>query len=686
MTVAADASEPLSHQAIFQPWEHVHDLLPDGSEFGDPVWDYTSLARPSQAERRIDVSSIEGPYGGTARHLLMLQGRPSHPQVLEAGVVLRAKPAPLSTLIDQFLRLRILARWGEARSLSSFAEWSQGDVDLFVSDMHLGRHRPNGEAVGPSGMRGYITTIKDLHNFAAVLPNTLTFAPWPHRSAAKIAGEVKNIENDTAPLRWETWAPLVTASWALVDRFSPDIIAIQIALRSALTSGQLGRGGTADEGVQLLEAYFLAGGRVPLHTGFGKSGSMPRGTANLAMLCRLTGVSGNIFRRTHRTFRQRARDLVEQAVTNGQGVLGGLIVPSVRVAGEGGVTGPWIDEVGMGEAEYLPSVLRGACYVIIACLSGMRDSEIQDLKRDAWRKRGELEVLSSRQYKGNGEFLGMERDWWVPEQVVKCIDVLSQLSHDEYLFARANRAEDNANPTAYNPYRDIKRVIDFVNTNPQDRAGRGNGLGLETIAQSRGQSINATSLRRTFAVYAATYPGAELGLGIQLGHLGRRITSSYMSDGQQQAVRMLNESREELVRNQVDRLVNSNVPLAGEGSLPLRSVRVQIVTDPARAAQLRDQLAENYHLGITNDCMYRSALAACGDDGPHLANHFCAGSNCPNAVVHDGHAAALRAHIARLDNALDAPVLHPAFEASIRADRVDVVTMLETIDTKEPSA
>ena len=686
MILAADDPGHSKGKDIFQPWDYVHDLLPVGSEFGDPIWDYSSLARQSEAERRIDVSSIGGGYGDTARHLLMLRGRPSHARVLEAGVVLRAKPAPLTNLTNQFSRLRVLAAWGQARRLASFAEWSQREVDLFVSDMHFGKHRPNGEAVGPSGMRGYITTMKDLHNFAAVLPDTLAFAPWPHRSAAKIAGEVPKIENTIAPLRWETWAPLVTASWILVDRFSPDIIAIQIALRSALTSAQLSRGRTADEGVQLLEAYFLAGGRVPLHTGFGKSGSMPRGTANLAMLSRITGVSGSVFKPAHRTFRIKARQLVDDALTNSQVVFGGLIEPSVKVAGEGGKLEPWIGEVGMGEAEFLPSVLRGACYVIIACLSGMRDSEIQDLKRDASGNRGELGVLSSRQYKGNEEFFGVERDWWVPEQVVKCIDVLGQLSHDEYLFARPNRAADNTTPTAYVPHRDIKRLIDFVNAEPQERVGRGQVLGLEPIAQSRGQSINATSLRRTFAVYAATYPGAELGLGIQLGQSALRMTSSYMSDGQQQAVRMLNESREELIRNQVDRLVSSNVPLAGEGSLPLRSVRVQIVTDPARAAQLRDQLVGNYHLGITNDCMYRSALAACGDDGPHLASHFCAGTNCPNAVVHAGHAAALREHVARLDNALDATALHPAFEASIRADRVEVVTMLETIDTKEPSA
>lgn len=184
-------------------------------------------------------------------------------------------------------------------------------------------------------------------------------------------------------------------------------------------------------------------------------------------------------------------------------------------------------------------------------------------------------------------------------------------------------------------------------------------------------------------MYAATYPGAELGLGIQLGHAALRMTSGYISDGQQVAVRMLNESREQVVRSHVDRLVNSNDPIAGEGALPLRSVRVQIVTDPTRAAQLRNQLASSYHLGITNDCMYRSASAACGDDGPHLANHFCAGTKCPNAVVHAGHSAALRAHVARLDEALDAPTIHPAFEASIRANRTEIVSLLDVLEQKE---
>ena len=53
----------------------------------------------------------------------------------------------------------------------------------------------------------------------------LPFMPWGARNAAEVAGQTKTRENLTAPLAWETWAPLVAAAWAVVDRFSVDIIA-----------------------------------------------------------------------------------------------------------------------------------------------------------------------------------------------------------------------------------------------------------------------------------------------------------------------------------------------------------------------------------------------------------------------------------------------------------------------------
>lgn len=147
--------------------------------------------------------------------------------------------------------------------------------------------------------------------------------------------------------------------------------------------------------------------------------------------------------------------------------------------------------------------------------AGMRDSEIQELTRDSHTTKDGLAALRSIQHKGNEDPAGLRQTWWAPRPVIRTVEVLGNLArHDTHLFARSS-----SNTGAYAPSRDIARLIAFVNDDPARRPGRGRGLGLEHVVIPNGQAINATSLRRSFRVFATTRPGAELGLGIQLGRM-----------------------------------------------------------------------------------------------------------------------------------------------------------------------
>jgi hypothetical protein len=221
--------------------------MPDGSRFGDPTWDFNIIARMSQRSKKLHIAQTPGLYGETARHLLMAQCRPTHPTVIESGIIVSATPVPFGTLIDAHYRLRTMAAWGTARDLNSFAEWTQADLNDLLDDLRSGNHKPDGEALGSTTVRQFITIIKLLYKYAPVLPNSFTSEPWPRRSAAKIAKEVINRENETPPLDWDTWRPLVSAACVFVNKFSTDIIRADKALRDAPTSSQLNRGltGTA---------------------------------------------------------------------------------------------------------------------------------------------------------------------------------------------------------------------------------------------------------------------------------------------------------------------------------------------------------------------------------------------------------------------------------------------------------
>lgn len=677
--VSSSASPESSVPAnIFRDSEHVHEALPAGPQFGDDVWDFGELARMNQRSKKFGIGTIPGSYGVTARHLLMVKGRPTHPKVMECGIVVSARPAPYVDLIDTGYILRTLATWGVARNLGSFSAWRQDHLDALLEDLHAGNHRPDGEVLSATTIRGFVTVIKTLHLQAAVIPGSLSFEPWPNRSAARVAGEVRRNENVTLPLPWDTWRPLIAAAATFVDRFSVDIIAADRALRAAPTSPQLNRGLTGETAVQALRDFFAAGGHVPLHTGFGKSGASARGTVNLAMTQRLAGVSGNIFKPAHRAYMPEARTVIDQAAARGQGVHGGLFLPQVTVDSAIGTPKTWIDEIGMGEAEFLPNLLRAAAYIFIASMSGMRDSEIQELRSNCLGTENGLTVFYSTQFKGC-ESDGEDRYWWVPDILVRAIEVLTELSLNDELFARAPRAGARENPGPFLPPVFIDRLIEFVNADPAIRAGRGDGLALERIAVPKKQSVHATSLRRSYSVFAATHPEAVIGLGINLGHSALRQTTAYGSDGTQTAVKRLNKDREFVAREQVQRLIESGGPIEGRAAEDLRAIRAQIIVDPVRAEKIMDQVAEHYHAGLTNDCFYRAGQAACGPDGPHLASQFCATTRCANALVHSSHLPLLQAQILRLDKILNRPRVHPALEISIREQRVHLSAVIANI-------
>jgi hypothetical protein len=334
-------------------------------------------------------------------------------------------------------------------------------------------------------------------------------------------------------------------------------------------------------------------------------------------------------------------------------------------------------------------VLRAACYVIVAVLSGMRDSELQDLRRGCLHRRDQLTVMESIQHKGNDSLTGITRTWWTPDPAAAAIGVLEQICGYDLLFARPYRPFltcSSDNPGPYAPERDIPRLLEFLNAAPDARVGRGAALGFAAVVGPAGHAVNATSLRRSFAVYAARRPGAELGLGIQLGHAALRMTSGYISDGQQTATKMLDDDRAAVVTAEVHRLITGHDQLAGDGGQDVLQVRARVLADPRRAEDLQAHVADSYHLGLLNDCHYRPGTAACGDDGPHLASSFCATSECGNAVVHAAHAPALRAQLARHDAMLARPKLHPSLERFIRDQRARTVGLLAVLDTRpEPT-
>jgi hypothetical protein len=668
-------NEPIRSTAcaggLLGPDDLVLEGVVDGPKYGDDVWDLRSvISRESQGERALDLRTVPGTYQQSVRDVLVILAQPTHPAVLAAGIARRGRHASVATLLDAFRRLRALAVWGSGENLPDFSSWTQRDADKLLASMRSGHHREGGAALAPNSVRHLVQQLKVVRACAPAMPGGgLPFQPWGARSASTVAELESSHENKTPPLPWETWGPAVAAAWTIVDKFSADILTASSAAANLASEPH------GDRAWPRLQEWAKSGGVLPLHTGFGRAPGR-RGHPNVRLLCRQLPISGVILNHANWGFQPAARELIQEMANDpARSAYGGLVHPTLTVTHPNGTATPWVAEIGLGESEYLVSVLRAACYLILAALTGMRDSEIQALTKDAVTTRDGLPALLSRQYKGNDSEGGEERGWWAPAPVLRTVEVLTALSpHNSHLLTRSA-----TNVGCYVPTRDIPRFLEFVNGDPATRAGRGQGLGLAPIYVDDRTSINSRSLRRSFSVYAVTRPGAELGLGIQLGHAAWRTTTGYAADGQQAATQLFDEERKNVMRQQAAALVVGTGPVAGKQSSTVLDLRAQVISDPDRADRIAEQVGDKLHLGVTNDCMYASETAACGPDGPFLGDHICAGDDCTNALFTLAHKRVLEGSIARMDNYLGAGRGNDVLIERMRRDRARLVRLVREL-------
>jgi hypothetical protein len=646
---------------------------PTGPKYGDLILDLRLAGQRANAgERSIDMSDLPAGYRATVAGALITLTQPSHPAFVDAGIILRAAPASPSQVHEAYRTVRMMAVWAESRGLSCFSAWSQNDADALPADMLTGSHRDGGVALKEGSRASMVTRLKGLYDARHVLPDSITFHPWDGRTAASVSGKGHGPENETAPLRWPTWAPLVTASWAFVERFSPDVVRAAEAAQALpkATSGPSARGA-----VDRLQAWFSGGGLVPLHTGRAAH-MVVRGQVNKDLLMKQAKVAGATLNEAARGYNPRAAALIDQHARDpARCQFGGLITPVVRVPQADGCELPWVSEVGLHEARYLFRVLRAACYVVIASLTGMRDSEIAELRRGCVTSNDGLPALRSTQWKSRGS-LGEERTWWAPDPVLRACEVMEALSpHPTHLFSKSADAV-----TRYQSDIEIALLVEFTNARPEERVGRGAPLGLTPVVLEQDDSINATTLRRSFAVFSTTRPGAELGLGIQLGHSAWRLVSGYAADGKQVAVRHLDDKRKELFRASAAELITGDAPLAGPAAKVVNDFRAQVIADPTRAKKVTDRAAEQLHYGLTNDCLWRPDSSACGGDRPKLADHLCAGGSCANALYTPAHERILLDSIARFDEYLDSPAPgSPQLKERMGKDRANIAKVLREL-------
>ncbi|QUW85601.1 hypothetical protein SMIR_41885 (plasmid) [Streptomyces mirabilis] len=368
-----------------------------------------------------------------------------------------------------------------------------------------------------------------------------------------------------------------------------------------------------------------------------------------------------------RTGAARAR-LLLQAVADGRGIpvdveagIGWrayqLECPdAAHIQREDGTSAPWRTQISAVELAFELHMLRAAVYVFVSALTLMRDSEVQEIQRDAVRTYFGSPAVVSRKTKMDPA--RPELHWWIIEPVAEALAVLEQLSrHPTHLFVRL--APLTGKPANGEPGIASEAEIDFF-INGINHVAHQHGL-----AKIPPSHVRSHMFRKTMAQLAGREPDSEVALGIQLKHAARRAvanrtTQAYAQMDASWAKEFDTELQQAAARKLVDLLRGRRQGqrvAVGPGAARLHAgldrVIATIDNDPQLRAQIADERVEealladefpNLHLGTLNHCMFDAPQAECQGELPEGQRGLapllgaCQPARCRNSTITRAHA------------------------------------------------
>jgi integrase len=397
---------------------------------------------------------------------------------------------------------------------------------------------------------------------------------------------------------------------------------------------------------------------------------------------------------------------IDQATFNGTNSRGKLLAEALKELGlDDGSADGLLPRKGYALRGWLleeeERSLIAACYIVIAYLSGMRDSEVQSLRRGCLRVRRSADGLIDRMYlnatlyKGHSEG-GVTRSWVVIDPVPEAISILEEMAEargDDCLFMRPSRRlkyEGNLG-SSITPY--LAKFCDRVNEWASTR-------GMPHIPDINGRPWRFTTgqFRRTLAWHIANRPFGIVAGSIQYKHV--RIATFEGYAGTSESGFRSEVEAETAIANlggiwerfqDWERGGAATGPAVQRVHAEFRHVRSQIaafpglVSDEKRYRRLLKHLAEAIHPLLLNDCIFDPQHALCLVDVDPSERQVprvgkCHPTRCPNSYIHRNHlpiwrGAAERAD--RLSRDKQLPVIRREMMAERAAPLWEVVRSLE---------
>lgn len=647
--------------------------LPDGIRrplFDDDLWDFTEVVglavQIPLVNRRFDFAVIGDPrWRLVAKELIIAALCPRHPAVAELPRAYRT-PLHLRSCIGRLHELTRFFRWLDGRHAATLAE-----VDTHTCEAYLAFRRyildENGNVVGeqsPAVRRAAAQIVVDLVNYRDLFTADRVRAdlrPWGGASASAVAEMRSGREGNTTPaVADEILQPMLAAALHLVQVLGPHAVNLNQQIRehdrlhSARAEGLRPiTSSPVDDVLAVLAGYTTTGTPLPQHEDHDITKRLAAGcSADDPLLPVATGILARQAGR--RNIESRWMPRLRGPLTDALAAVGVEKV-FARNAEDAptpdGATRPWSLPLHRSQAVAVVGVVRTAAIIVLAASSGMRSSELMEL-RVGCRRPIEEPLPGLMRYRIASKIVkgqplgGTDDEWVVIEPAFRAVELIEQL-HDD----------PREGVLLLSRFSFRVRTIWFRNW---VNSPAGQRLGLASIPEG---PVSLRMLRRTIALELAYRPAGVLAAKLQLKHIATATTEGYAArPGGAQAELLAEVNKHEADRNL--QLILAEFHNYRDGILPagpgarnltefFAAVDADLNAESAAAPKVqrndRDILnllskrANVLHLGPANYCWFTDpSRALCLKlAGTPTAKRpmigMCDSARCPQATHHAVH-------------------------------------------------
>lgn len=610
---------------------------------------------------RLDFTAVTDPrWRLAAKEYLFARLAPAHPEIAALPRAFRV-PLALSSCVKRLGEAARWLNWLAGQQVLSLGDVTQDHCDRYLAERRL-RRDAGGTVTGTldaSMVRLAAAVITELASYGELLSADRYrdgFTPWDGRPSSVVAGMRVPGENKTPPVIQETLQPLLAAALYLTTVITPHLAELLPHVRRRREEGtRSGRAAAGPDRIrQVLRRHADAGEplealpdnevRERLRRGWDPGD--PLLNVSLRALAREAG-GGAISPR----LLAGIRPLIEQAAAAaGTARPWGRQAPEVARADSAG-TVPWTLPLGDREVLDLAGYAHTACLVLTAALTGMRASELMELRigcRTATRHGDGLTRyrLQGRLVKGQPAG-GTSEEWVVIEAVHDAVGTAEQLA----------RLIGTPGDLVFGPFGFRTRYRSLVRW---ANGPSGQRLGLAPIP---GGDVTPRMLRRTLSRELAYRPGGLLAAKIALKHVSVVTTEGYAAwPGGAQGKFLAEIAEDEAGRNLrivLDEYRNyqNGIMPAGPGASELTAFFAsvdadllavgtdapRVVASDQHVLNLLSKRAQVLHLTASNFCWFADPsralclkMAGTPKADKPLAG-MCDSARCPQATHHPCH-------------------------------------------------